>query len=40
MQLTPEFALVIEMQKLIGLHEIEELENKIAPDGGETVVGL
>lgn len=29
MKLTPEFALVIEMQKLIGLHEIEELEAKV-----------
>lgn len=40
MKLTPEFAQIIELQKLIGLHEIEELEAKIALDGGETVVGL
>lgn len=36
----PEFLKIIEEQKLIGLLEIEELEAKVAPDGGETVVGL
>lgn len=35
-----DFLNVIEQQKLIGLHEIEELESKVAPDGGETVLPL
>jgi hypothetical protein len=37
-----EFQQVIEDQKLVGAFEIlvEELEQKIAPDGGETVLPL
>lgn len=40
MFMTREFKQVIEDQKIIGLMEIEELEPKIAPDGGETVLPL
>lgn len=36
-----EFMKIVEEQKLIGfLESIEELEPKIAPDGGETVLPL